>query len=134
MFKKKLAKVLCTSLLVSTIVGTSAFAADRHDYSAYKLPAFQGNNYGGTHTKENSKNYITNEVTAMTDASTVTFWAANVDHEQISKDYDQKVGNRSEFVFTVAGYDKKGAQVCMGMENADVTWKTGFVSGWVNFH
>ncbi len=133
MMKQKLAKILCASLLVSTILGTSAFAAGRETYTAYKIPKLQGNNYTGTHTKENDREYITNEVTATTDVGTVTFWAANVDHDQISGDYDQKVGNKSTLMFTVSGY-KKDKQVCMGMENANLSLTTGYVSGWVNFH
>lgn len=135
MMKKKLVKIMCTGLVASAIISTSAFAAGRQKYTAYKLPARQGNNYTGTHTKETTKDYITNEVTAVSSTDTVTFWATNKDHDQISGDYNQKSGNRSELKFSQSGYDKTGAQVAMGMENAN--WKlntTAFVSGWANFH
>lgn len=134
MIKQKLAKILCASVLISAIAGTSVFAAERQTYTAYKIPAMKGNNYTGIHQKEGTKGYITNKVTAMTDVSTVTFWAINGNYEQISNDYDQKVGNQTDIVFTTVGYNKKGVEVGMGMENASVTPTVGFVSGWVNFH
>lgn len=134
MIKQKLSKIICASLLVSSIISTGVLAAERQDYIAYKIPAMHGNNYTGIHQKETKKDYITNHVTAMTNVSTVTFWAVNGNYEQISNDYDQKVGNQSNLIFTSTGYDKKGVEVGMGMENADTSLDTGFVSGWVNFH
>lgn len=131
---KKIAKIVCTSLLLTMIIATNVFAAGKKNYKAYKLPAFQKNNYSGTHIKENTRDYITNQVNAISHTGTVTFWAANAKHTQISEDYYQKEGNMSKLKFKTRGYNKKGKQVCMGMENYDWSFGTAFVSGWANFH
>lgn len=134
MIKNKMTKIICASLLLSMVVTSNVFAAGQETYTAYKLPAFQKNNYTGTHLKANDRAYITNKVTAVSNAGTVTFWATDENHDQISGDYYQKVGNTSKLVFTTAGYNKKNKQVCMGMENYEWTFDTAFVSGWANFH
>lgn len=123
------------TLLVSTMISTSAFAAGRETYTAYALLSLQRDNFTGVHKKENTRDYITNQVNSYTSTSEATFWAANKNQDRISNKYDQKKGNKSNLVFTKTGYNLVGTQVCMGMENA--TWKletNAFVSGWVNFH
>lgn len=135
MNKQKLIKIVCMTLLVSAMIGTSAFAAGKKTYSAYALPSLQRNNYTGVHKKESRKDYITNYIDSYTSTSEATFWAANKNQSRISNKYDQKKGNKSDLVFTKTGYNLVGEQVCMGMENA--TWRlntNAFVSGWVNFH
>ena len=136
MNQRKLKKVVCITLLISMLFGTTVFAAS---YTGYVLPARQGNNYTGTHSKQTAKNYITNRVTDIENADTVTFWAADSNKKQISADYDQKlctkVSDSTTIKFTAYGYSKKGKQVIMGMENADFYWvERAFVAGTVNFN
>ena len=78
-------------------------------------------------------NFIVNKVTALTGTSTVTFWAANSNKTQISNDYDQKVGSTATIKFTKRGYNKKGKEIMLGMENANWSLKNAFVSGNVDF-
>lgn len=132
--RNKITKIICASLLLAMVIGTNVFAAGRKNYTAYKLPALKGNNYTGTHNKENTRNYITNQVNAVSNTGTVTFWATDENHRPISGDYYQKAGNNSKLKFTTSDYNKKGKPVCMGMENYDWSLNTAFVSGWVNFH
>lgn len=132
--KNKIAKIVCTSLLLTLVVASNALAAGRLTYTAYKLPSFQRNNYTGVHVKENKRNYVTNHVTAVSNAGGVTFWVTDENYNQISTDYRQKSGNETKLFFTSQSYAKKGKQICMGMENSEWTMDTAFVSGWVNFH
>lgn len=117
--RNKFTKIICTSLFLTMVIATNVFAAGKENYTSYKLPAFQKNDYTGTHTKENTRDYITNQVNAVSNTGTVTFWEANAKHKQISNDYYQKAGNMSKLQFTTKGYNKRGKQVCTGMENYD---------------
>lgn len=135
MNKQTLIKIVCRTLLVSTMISASAFAAGRETYTSYTLPAMQRNNFTGVHKKANTRDFITNQVDSLASTSEATFWAADANKGKISNKYNQKKGNKSNLVFTKTGYNLVGKQVCMGMENA--TWKletNAFVSGWVNFH
>ena len=106
---KKLTKTIVVGTLVMSLGIVNVFA---NSYKGYVLPARQGNNYTGAHSKTTTSNYITNKVTDVENAGTVTFWAANKDEKQISSDYDQK----------------------LGMENKKWTFnQRGFVSGEVDF-
>ncbi len=136
MIKKKLTRVLCAGFLATALLGTTASAAGRLDYESYQLPRFQGNNYTGTHQKENSREYITNEVEKLDGTNEATFWAADPksDNDPISEDYYQKEGNRSKILFTTTGFDEAGDEVCMGMENSTWSINPAYASGWVNFH
>lgn len=103
-------------------------------YTGYVLPARQGNNYTGAHSKTTTKNYITNKVTDVENASTVTFWAANENKKQISSDYDQKLHSQVNISFNQNGYNRKNKKIILGMENAKWTaTQRGFVAGNVNF-
>ncbi len=94
----------------------------------------QGNNYTGAHSKTTTSNYITNKVTDVENAGTVTFWAANKDEKQISSDYDQKLNSKVNINFNKNGYNRKNKQIKLGMENKKWTFnQRGFVSGEVDF-
>ena len=84
-------------------------------------------------TKTTTDNYIKNKVTALSNTSTATFWAADSSKTQISNDYDQKVGSKATIKFTKSGYNKKGKEIMLGMENANWSLKNAFVSGNVDF-
>lgn len=128
---KKLTSLLLIGVLTFSLAGVTAMAAT---YSGYKLPARQGNNYTGTHSKTTTDNYIQNKVTDIENADTVTFWAANSSNKQISGDYDQKLNSSSKIKFNVSGYDRKNKDIKMGMENANWTAiSTAFVAGKVDF-
>ena len=128
--KEKFAKVVCIGALLTAIGATNVFAGS---YSGYTLPRCQGNNYTTQHAKKTTDNFIVNKVTALTGTSTVTFWAANSNKTQISNDYDQKVGSTATIKFTKRGYNKKGKEIMLGMENANWSLKNAFVSGNVDF-
>lgn len=128
--KEKFTKVVCTGALLTAIGVTNVFAVG---YSGYTLPRAQGNNYTTQHSKTTTDNYIKNKVTALSSTSTATFWAANSSKTQISNDYDQKVGSTATIKFTKSGYNKKGKEVMLGMENANWSLSYGFASGNVDF-
>ncbi len=128
---KKLKKFMITGLIATTLCGTNVLAAG---YTGYVLPPRQGNNYTSAHTKKTSAKYITNHVYNLENTDTVTFWAANRSHKQISPDYKQKKGSTVNIQFTTSGYAKKGIQVVLGMENSHYYWKeNAFVAGDVNY-
>lgn len=128
---KKLAKTIVVGTLIMSLGMINVFAAT---YKGYVLPARQKNNYTGAHSKTTTSNYITNKVTDVENVSTVTFWAANKDKKQISSDYDQKLNNKVNISFNKSGYNRKGKQIILGMENAKWTLsQRGFVAGEVNF-
>lgn len=129
--KKKLVFAL-TLILTLGILNTTVFAGN---YTGYVLKRFKGNNYTGIHTKKTSRDYITNRVTAITNAPRgVNFWAVNVNKNAISKKYNQKVGNTTQIKFTKSGYNRAGVQVGMGMENARSSKDYGWVSGVLTIH
>lgn len=84
---------------------------------------------------ETNKNFIKNEVTAISNTSFANFWVVNVSKDRISEKYKQGVGTgKISLIFTEDGYDYIGAQVGMGMENYSLDINTtAFVSGTVNF-
>lgn len=128
---KKLKRILSVSLCVGLL---SMSAVSATSYVGYKLPARQGNNYTGTHSKTKADANIVNTLENVEKTDTVTFWAANSTKTQISNDYDQKKGSVATIRFTTSGYAKKGKEVKLGMENAN--WKlntTAFCAGSVNF-
>lgn len=114
--KNKISKVICTVALLSTLGATNVLAAN---YTAYVLPARQGNNYTTQHEKKTTDAFLNNTVTAVEGTSTVTFWVANSNSKQISDDYKQKLHNKSKIKFTTKGYNKKGKEVMLGMENSN---------------
>lgn len=128
--KEKFAKVVCIGALLTAIGATNVFAVS---YSGYTLSRAQGNNYTTQHSKTTTENYIKNKVTALSNTSTATFWAADSSKTQISNDYDQKVGSKATIKFTKSGYNKKGKEIMLGMENANWSLKNAFVSGNVDF-
>ena len=129
--KENLTKVVCTGVLLTALGVTNIFAAS---YSGYVLPARQGNNYTTQHEKKTKDNYISNKVNAIEGTSTVTFWAANSGKTQISDDYDQKIGSTAKIKFNKTGYNKKGKEIKLGMENAKWYIKDrAFVGGSVDF-
>ena len=75
---KKLTKTIVVGTLVMSLGIVNVFA---NSYKGYVLPARQGNNYTGAHSKTTTSNYITNKVTDVENAGTVTFWAANKDEK-----------------------------------------------------
>ena len=78
--------------------------------------------------------YITNEVTAITNTSYANFWAVNNSKSKISNKYKQGVGTGScNLIFTKSGYNSTNTQVGMGMENYQSQLSTAFVSGNVDF-
>ena len=93
---KKLTKTIVVGTLVMSLGIVNVFA---NSYKGYVLPARQGNNYTGAHSKTTTSNYITNKVTDVENAGTVTFWAANKDEKQISSDYDQKLNSKVNINF-----------------------------------
>lgn len=127
---KKLRKIIITSLCLGILSVSAVSAAG---YVGYKLPAMQGNNYTGAHSKTSTANYITNTLENVEGTDTVTFWANNSSKRQISNDYDQKKGNTSNIKFTTDGYAAKGTQIILGMENASWSLSTAFCAGTVNF-
>ena len=128
--RKNFTKIICTGVFLAILSVTNVFAAG---YSGYTLPKAQGNNYTTQHSKKTTNNYITNKVTALSGTSKATFWAANSSKTQISNDYDQKVGSTATIKFTKSGYNKKGNEIMLGMENANWSLKYGFASGNVDF-
>ena len=128
---KKLTKTIVVGTLVMSLWIVNVFA---NSYKGYVLPARQGNNYTGAHSKTTTSNYITNKVTDVENAGTVTFWAANKDEKQISSDYDQKLNSKVNINFNKNGYNRKNKQIKLGMENKKWTFnQRGFVSGEVDF-
>lgn len=86
------------------------------------------------HAKTTSDDYITNEVTAITNTSYANFWAVNNSKSKISNKYKQGVGTGScNLIFTKSGYNSTNTQVGMGMENYQSQLSTAFVSGNVDF-
>ena len=128
--KENLTKVVCTGALLTVLGVTNVFAIG---YSGYTLPRCQGNNYTTQHAKKTADSYIKNKVTSLSSTSTATFWAANSGKTQISNDYDQKVGSTATIKFTKNGYNKKGKEIMLGMENANWSLSYGFASGNVDF-
>ena len=57
---KKLTKTIVVGTLVMSLGIVNVFA---NSYKGYVLPARQGNNYTGAHSKTTTSNYITNKVT-----------------------------------------------------------------------
>lgn len=128
--KENLTKVVCTGALLTVLGVTNVFAIG---YSGYTLPRCQGNNYTTQHAKKTADSYIKNKVTSLSSTSTATFWAANSSKTQISNDYDQKAGSTATIKFTKKGYNKKGKEIMLGMENANWSLSYGFASGNVDF-
>ena len=125
MKKKLLVGALSTALLLPT-----AADAAYKSYVGYVLPALQGNNYTGYHTKETNDDYIVNIVENLEGTSTANFWAE--DHNgSISSKYNQKVGNATRINFNTN--KSAGNQIRMGMENAEFSFSNAFVAGRVDF-
>lgn len=128
---KKILKIIAIGIVLSTIGVVNVFAIG---YKGYKLPARKGNNYTSAHSKKTNDNYIRNKVTDLENTDLVTFWAANNSKKQISEDYDQKIGSNVKIKFNKSGYDKKGKNIILGMENGH--WylsERAFVAGNVDF-
>lgn len=131
MRRKSLKKLILAGAITTALCGTNVMAAG---YTGYVLPPRQGNNYTSAHTKKTGASYITNHVYNLENTDTVTFWAANRSHKQISPDYKQKKGSTVNIQFTTSGYAKKGTQVVLGMENSHFYIKErAFVAGEVNY-
>lgn len=128
---KKSAEAFALSLCL--IIGLATYAS-ANTYTAYALKLNKTNNYTSVHDKTTADNYITNEVTAITNTSYANFWAINSSKSRISNKYKQGVGTgRVNILFTSSGYDSTGQQVGMGMENYVSQITTAFVSGDVDF-
>lgn len=131
MNRKGLVKKIGLVSLAISLFGINVMAAT---YEGYTLPARQGNNYTGTHSKTTTNNYITNTVNDLENTDEVTFWACNSSEDQISGDYDQKLSNTSTIKFNKSGYNKVGKEIILGMENANYYWvDVAFVAGTVNY-
>lgn len=131
MRRKSLKKLILAGAITTALCGTNVLAAS---YTGYVLPPMQGNNYTSAHTKKTGASYITNHVYNLENTDTVTFWAANRSHKQISADYKQKKGSTVNIQFTTSGYAKKGTQVVLGMENSHLYFReNAFVAGEVNY-
>ena len=131
MKKKNLKKIIVAGAIATALCGTNVMAAR---YTGYVLSPRQGNNYTSAHTKKTNAGYITNHVYNLENTDTVTFWAANRSHKQISPDYKQKKGSTVNIQFTTGGYARKGTQVVLGMENSYFYIRErAFVSGDVNY-
>ncbi|MCF0131148.1 MAG: hypothetical protein HUJ71_05445 [Pseudobutyrivibrio sp.] len=131
------------SILLKTAVGilcafcvvTSATTfSQASSYTAYSLGRNKTNNFTSMHEKTTSDNYISNQVTAITNTSYANFWAVNNKKSRISSKYKQGVGTGScKLIFTSSDYDKEGTQVGMGMEDYQIHFDYAFVSGTVDF-
>lgn len=127
-------KLGVTCMCATLLMGATGMFASAATYTAYVLPILQGNNYTSIHDKTTADNFITNEVTAITDAVYADFWAINSNNNIISLKYKQGVGTgQATIKITTSGYNYIGAQVGMGMENHDTSLTRGFVSGTVYF-
>lgn len=134
MKRQLLKRTLGLGLLLAMSVVT-IYAADNYKgYWGYSLPPRRGNNYTTQHEKQYNDNYINNTVVSLKNASTVTFWAADSDKDQISNDYNQKAGSTAKIKFTEKGFNKAGKEVMLGMENASWYWREyAFADGKVDF-
>lgn len=131
--KQKIAKV-GIGLFCAGCVFSSAAYSQAASYTAYALKLNKTNNFTSMHAKTTSDDYITNEVTAITNTSYANFWAVNNSKSKISNKYKQGVGTGScNLIFTKSGYNSTNTQVGMGMENYQSQLSTAFVSGNVDF-
>lgn len=128
---RKSVGAMMLSLCLVSVFGTYVSAAT---YTAYTLKLNKTNNYTSVHAKTTADDYITNEVTAITNTTYANFWAINNSQDRISNKYKQGVGTGSiDILFTSKGYDSINTQVGMGMENYNISLSTAYVSGDVDF-
>lgn len=133
-FKQKIAKVGIGLFCAGCVFLSSAAYSQAASYTAYALKLNKTNNFTSMHAKTTSDDYITNEVTAITNTSYANFWAVNNSKSKISNKYKQGVGTGScNLIFTKSGYNSTNTQVGMGMENYQSQLSTAFVSGNVDF-
>ena len=141
-FKKSVLKnhllySIITLMAIAMLFPITAFAqaySQAASYTAYALKLNKTNNFTSMHAKTTSDDYITNEVTAITNTSYANFWAVNNSKSKISNKYKQGVGTGScNLIFTKSGYNSTNTQVGMGMENYQSQLSTAFVSGNVDF-
>jgi hypothetical protein len=125
------AKVI--GLVVAAVVCLTQTPVLAATYKEYSLPRLKGNNYTSAHTKETNDNFIENRVTSMKNTSRVTFWACDANQSQISIDYHQTVGNKTDIIFSPGKELRQNQQVIMGMENEKWSSEYAFVSGEVDF-
>ena len=86
------------------------------------------------HFKTTNEDYITNQVTAVTDTTYVNFWAVTSSNKKISQKYKQGVNTGKKTLKFSSSYNLgKGDEVGMGMENYENSLHTAWVSGSVNF-
>ena len=116
--KQKIAKVGIGLFCAGCVFLSSAAYSQAASYTAYALKLNKTNNFTSMHAKTTSDDYITNEVTAITNTSYANFWAVNNSKSKISNKYKQGVGTGScNLIFTKSGYNSTNTQVGMGMEN-----------------
>ena len=128
--KQKIAKVGIGLFCAGCVFLSSAAYSQAASYTAYALKLNKTNNFTSMHAKTTSDDYITNEVTAITNTSYANFWAVNNSKSKISNKYKQGVGTGScNLIFTKSGYNSTNTQVGMGMENYQSQLSTAFVSG-----
>ena len=87
----------------------------------------KGNNYTGAYGKETRDQFVTNEITALTDTDIVDFWAADVNKGRLSPIYQQKLGMVQDIYFN--NYQTIGTQIRLGMQNGRLSLSYAFVSG-----
>ena len=132
--KEKIAKVGIGLFCAGCVFLSSAAYSQAASYTDYALKLNKTNNFTSMHAKTTSDDYITNEVTAITNTSYANFWAVNNSKSKISNKYKQGVGTGScNLIFTKSGYNSTNTQVGMGMENYQSQLSTAFVSGNVDF-
>ena len=104
--KQKIAKVGIGLFCAGCVFLSSAAYSQAASYTAYALKLNKTNNFTSMHAKTTSDDYITNEVTAITNTSYANFWAVNNSKSKISNKYKQGVGTGScNLIFTKSGYN-----------------------------
>ena len=87
--KQKIAKVGIGLFCAGCVFLSSAAYSQAASYTAYALKLNKTNNFTSMHAKTTSDDYITNEVTAITNTSYANFWAVNNSKSKISNKYKQ---------------------------------------------
>ena len=89
--KQKIAKVGIGLFCAGCVFLSSAAYSQAASYTAYALKLNKTNNFTSMHAKTTSDDYITNEVTAITNTSYANFWAVNNSKSKISNKYNGKL-------------------------------------------
>ena len=89
--KQKIAKVGIGLFCAGCVFLSSAAYSQAASYTAYALKLNKTNNFTSMHAKTTSDDYITNEVTAITNTSYANFWAVNNSKSKISNKYISRV-------------------------------------------